>query len=65
MAVELGQNVVDTVTGYRGVVTCVAEYLGASDRRIQVTAPLDHDGKPVDPQWLDEQRLTEVAPDDF
>ena len=58
---ELGQTVRDVITRYEGVVTSRTEYLHGCTR-IVVQSREMKDGKPVEDQCFDEQRL-EVLPD--
>lgn len=51
---ELGDKVVDPISGFAGVVTARAEYLGATPR-VQVTGLLNRDGEVPD-HWIDEAR---------
>lgn len=55
--VELGQTVKDVITGYEGIAVSITEYLHAC-RRIVVQSRELKDGKPVEDQVFDEQRLT-------
>ena len=53
---ELGQKVKDVVTGLEGIVTSRTEYLtgcihcGVQPQNLK-------DGKPQDPEWIDQSRL--------
>ena len=58
--VKLGDKVKDAITGFEGVVTGRAEYLYGCVRCLVEPEGL-HDGKPIDTQWFDEQRLTESS----
>jgi hypothetical protein len=57
MAVQLGQKVVDCLTGFTGVATAKTEYLYGCVRVLVEPTELSTDGKPVEGIWLDEQRL--------
>ena len=59
MAIKLGSKVVDSITGFEGIATARHEYLYGCVR-ITITPDKLHDGKPVDEQWFDEQRLNLV-----
>ncbi|MCJ2022148.1 hypothetical protein MKK84_32900 [Methylobacterium sp. E-065] len=58
--VELGQTVKDVITGYEGIAVSITEYLHAC-RRIVVQSRELKDGKPVEDQVFDEQRLVVLA----
>lgn len=57
---NLGDEVVDTITGYTGIVVSRADYLtgcfhyGVQSRTLK-------DGKRMDPEWLDGSQLDVVA----
>lgn len=55
--VKLGDKVTDAVTGFTGIATARTEFLHGCVR-ICVEAAGLHDGKAIEPQWFDEQRLT-------
>jgi hypothetical protein len=55
--IKLGEIVVDSISGFTGVATAKTEWLYGCVR-ICVTPKELKDGKPVDEQWFDEQRLT-------
>ncbi|MDE2101116.1 MAG: hypothetical protein KGL39_27965 [Patescibacteria group bacterium] len=59
--IELGSEVEDTVTGYRGIAVARSVFL-AGCVRVEVQAPVDKDGKVPDGRWFDEALLSEVAP---
>lgn len=54
MAVRMGQNVVDRITGFKGKVTAITNYLYGC-RRFLVEGIKDN--APVE-YWFDEERLT-------
>ena len=54
--VHLGDAVRDTVTGLKGIVVGVAEYLYGC-RRLVVQPPVDKDGKYVEAVWVDEPQV--------
>ena len=57
---NLGSLVRDCVTGYEGVVVSRTEYLGGTVR-IGLDARVSTDGKAVETQYFDEQRVKPVA----
>jgi hypothetical protein len=59
--VKLGARVTDRISGFTGIATGRSEYLYGCVR-ILVEPEALHDGKPVEAQWFDEQRLTEQSP---
>lgn len=59
--VKLGDRVTDRISGFSGIATGRAEYLYGCVR-VQVEPEALHDGKPVESQWFDEQRLTDASP---
>lgn len=64
MAIKLGSEVKDVYTGFSGVATGRTEYLYGCTRVLVEPREL-HEGKPIDGQWFDEQRIelvTESAP---
>jgi len=56
--VKLGQKVRDKITGLEGIATARTEFLYGCVRVLIDPEGL-HDGKPIESQWLDEQRLEE------
>ena len=57
--IKLGSKVRDTLTGYAGVAVARTEYqYGCA--RVAIEAATLTEGKPVDPQWFDEQRVEVV-----
>ena len=63
MAVKLGTEVKDSITGLEGVAIGRSEYLyGCVNILVQPKGLKD--GKPIEPVWIDEQRLdgSSVAP---
>lgn len=52
----LGHTVTDRITGFRGIVTGVVEYISGCNQAL-VGPPVDKDGKIPDSQWFDVQRL--------
>ena len=58
--VHLGDAVRDTVTGLKGTVTGVVEYLYGC-RRLVVQPPVDKDGKYVDAVYVDEPQAQVIV----
>lgn len=56
MAIKLGSKVRDSITGFTGIATSRTEYLHGCVH-VGVTPTELKDGKPIDPQWFDEQRV--------
>lgn len=54
--IELGDTVVDRITGFEGVVTAITDYAD-NTRRICVQGRALKDHVPTEPQWFDEYRL--------
>ncbi len=54
--VRLGQKVTDNITGFSGIVTARTEFLYGCVR-VCVEPEELKDGKPIEAQWFDEQRL--------
>jgi hypothetical protein len=54
--VELGDQVRDKVTGFKGIVTGKAQYLTGC-KQVMVTPKVGDDGKYVDACWLDVDRV--------
>lgn len=52
----LGYKVKDRITGFTGVVTGQVKYISGCNQALVVPA-VDKDGKLVEGQWFDEQRL--------
>ena len=61
MSVQLGDEVRDKVTGFKGIVMGITEWLYGC-RRITVQPKLDKDGKIVDPQAFDEDAIEVIKP---
>ncbi len=55
--VNLGDKVTDSITGFKGVAIGKTEWLYRCIR-FCVAAEEMKDGKPIEDQWFDEQRLT-------
>lgn len=58
--VELGDQVRDKVTGFKGIVTGQAQYLTGC-KQVMVTPRASEDGKYVDACWLDVDRVEVVG----
>lgn len=54
MKIELGAKVKDLETGFKGVVTCRAEYLYHSPKVL--VENIDTTGRPIE-WWFDEERV--------
>lgn len=61
--VKLGNKVRDTITGFTGVAVARTDWLYGCSRIGVEQAGLDKDGKPLEVQWFDEQRVQVVADD--
>ena len=59
--VKLGDKVRDSISGFEGVATSRTEFLYGCVR-VCVEPQGLHDGKPIDSQYFDEQRLCESSP---
>lgn len=60
MPIELGQEAKDTITGFQGVVICVAQWLHGC-RRLTIQPRELRDGKPVECCTFDEPQLLEIT----
>ena len=58
--VELGMEVKDRVTGYKGIVTSIAKYLSGCDRCL-VQPPVDKENKLSEPEHFDITDLVVVS----
>lgn len=56
LKVELGDEVKDVVTGFKGVVFGITVFLQGC-RRIGIQPPVDKDGKLADAHWFDEPQI--------
>ena len=54
--IELGKKYQDVVTGFQGVATGHCAYLSGCNQTLLVP-PVGKDGRSVDAQWFDDQRL--------
>lgn len=55
--VKLGVTAVDRITGFRGVVTGIVEYISGCNQAL-VVPRVKEDGSSTDAQWFDLQRLS-------
>ena len=60
MSIELGKKYRDSITGFSGIATGKAEYL-YSCRRVELKSTELNDGRTIEAEWFDEQRLAEVG----
>lgn len=60
--VKLGNRVRDNITGFSGVATGKTEWLYGCNRICIEPAEL-HEGKPIEAQWFDEQRVEIITED--
>lgn len=56
MKIELGSEVQDTVSGFKGIAMARSEFLFGCTR-IGVQPKVGKDGKAIDPGWFDEPQL--------
>ena len=54
--IDLGDYVVDTISGFRGVITATTRYLNGNIKHCVETCELDN-GKPITEAWFDQCRL--------
>jgi len=59
--IKLGDTVRDSISGFEGVATARAEYLHNTPA-VQVTGKVYDPAKGPVSQWIDEARLTTLAP---
>lgn len=57
---KLGDQVCDSITGFKGIVTARAEYLNGCVR-VEIEAPVDDNGNRRDSAWVDEQRVDALS----
>jgi len=62
MGIKLGSLVKDSITGFTGIATGDANFMYGC-RRIQIESKMLKDGKPIEAQWFDEQRVEIVKVD--
>ena len=58
--ITLGQQVIDPLTGFTGIVTCRSEYLHGCVRLCVQPRSL-HNGTMVNEEWFDEARLEDTS----
>ena len=56
MSIVLGSKVGDSLTGFSGVATGRTEWMYGC-ARVSIEPEELKDGKPIEPQWFDEQRI--------
>jgi len=54
---RLGYEAKDMITGFKGIVTSVTQWMTGCDRLLIQPQDLDKDGKPVDASWFDENQV--------
>lgn len=59
--VQLGQKCRDVVTGFEGLCMGKAQYLTGCNQVLLVPQRLSAEGKRLDGEWLDEQRVAVVG----
>ena len=59
MNISNGQKVRDTISGFAGTVTGIAEYITGC-RQMLVQPELKENGDFTDPRWFDEDRLEKL-----
>lgn len=60
MKIELGDKVKDTITGFKGVVVCIATYLNGC-RRLAIQPPLSKDGDFKEATYFDEPQIMLIS----
>lgn len=55
--INLGDEVRDRVTGYKGIVVCVAEWLNGCRRLLVQAEGLQESGQPIEAVYVDEPQL--------
>jgi len=59
--IKLGDKVKDSITGFSGIVIARCAYLnGCISIQVQ-PQKLGGDGKPIEPEWIDEQQLVDKS----
>jgi len=56
---ELGQRLVDTISGFEGIVQTRSQWLNNCNTYAIIATKLQ-DGKPIDAQWFDEPQLKAI-----
>lgn len=64
MAIQLGSKVRDAITGFEGIATGRTDWLYGCTRITIEPDKLDKEGKPIEAQWFDEQRIEVVKVDE-
>ena len=54
--IELGMEVKDAVTGFKGIATAMTQFLNGCER-VSVDPPVDKKGEHVEGRWFDIQQL--------
>jgi hypothetical protein len=60
MSIELGSVVTDSISGMTGIATARADYLNGCVK-IFVEPQSLKDGRPIEGEWFDEQRVTTMS----
>ena len=60
MAIELGYEAEDKITGFKGIVTGHCEYLYGCDQYL-LTPPVREDGSKISGEWIDEGRVQVIG----
>lgn len=60
MTIKLGEVVRDTLTGYKGTVIAITDWLWGP-RRITIQPHGLHEGKPIEPQTFDEPNILRTS----
>ena len=60
MPIQLGSKVKDTITGFTGIATGFLTFMYGCNR-VQITPQELHEGKTIDPEWFDDQRVEVIA----
>lgn len=54
--IELGDEVKDLVSGFKGIAVARTEFLNGCVR-LSIAPPIDSDGKHVDERWFDQEQI--------
>lgn len=57
--IEMGYRVKDTITGFEGICTAVAQYITGCNQFL-INPPMK-DGRFEEPRWFDEERLAAIS----
>lgn len=61
MNIKLGMEIKDEITGFKGVVTGLVDYISGCNQAL-ITPPIEKKtGKIQESQWLDVQRLKQIG----